>query len=538
MKRIITAFTLLLFCIISVAQQAPDYSEFILTPKAPDTPRINGPKIYGARPGADFLYRIPASGTRPLSFSAKGLPAGLKLDAAKGIISGKVRRNGVYKVQISVSNALGSDTRELCIEIGERIALTPPMGWNSWNCWGDRVTAENILNAARALERSGLADYGWNYVNIDDGWQGRRGGKYNAIQPNAKFPDMKALGDSLHARGFKFGIYSGPWVITYAGHIGSSCDNLDGTYWWVEEGSVNENYRIDLKKYDKGELCAFGKYSFAGADARQWADWGVDYLKYDWFLNDVWWLKDMREALDATGRDIVYSVSNATRVCLAPDMVKYANCWRTAGDIQDTWGSVSNIAFDRGSAWTGYAGPGRWPDADMMVLGQVGGWEGGTPHWTRLTPWEQYSHVTLWAMLASPLLIGCDLDAIDDFTLSLLTNPEVLEVNQDALGMMGVRNVFGPSKHQTVYVKRLEDGTLAVALFNISGEEKTVSFVPRDLGLLGVQTIRDLWRQKDMGKVQDKQRWEVKLPPHGCALYRLSPGVTERKMEGKWWEIQ
>lgn len=121
-------------------------------------------------------------------------------------------------------------------------------------------------------------------------------------------------------------------------------------------------------------------------------------------------------------------------------------------------------------------------------------------------------------MLASPLLIGCDLDAIDDFTLSLLTNPEVLEVNQDALGMMGVRNVFGPSKHQTVYVKRLEDGTLAVALFNISGEEKTVSFVPRDLGLLGVQTIRDLWRQKDMGKVQDKQRWEVKLPPHGCAF--------------------
>jgi alpha-galactosidase len=264
----------------------------------------------------------------------------------------------------------------------------------------------------------------------------------------------------------------------------------------------------------------------------------VDYLKYDWFLNDVWWLRDMREALDATGRDIVYSISNATRICLAPDMVKYAHCWRTAGDIQDTWGSVSNIGFDRESAWPGYAGPGNWPDADMMVLGQVGGWEGGTPHWTRLTPWEQYSHVTLWAMLASPLLIGCDLDALDDFTLSLLTNPEVLEVNQDPLGMMGVRNVFGPSKYQTVYVKRMEDGTLAVALFNISGEEKTVSFVPRDLGLLGVQTIRDLWRQKEVGKVQDKERWEVKLPAHGCALYRLSPGVTGRKMEGQWWTIQ
>jgi len=539
MKRLIPTFSLLLFCLISAAQQVPDYSAYILTPKAPDTPQINGPKVYGARPGAEFLYRIPVSGAKPVQYSAKGLPRGLKLDAAKGIISGKVRKKGSYTVQLTAINALGSDSRELRIEIGDKIALTPPLGWNSWNCWGDRVTAENILQAARALDRTGLSDYGWSYVNIDDGWQGRRGGKYNAIQPNRKFPDMKALGDSLHARGFKFGIYSGPWVITYAGHIGSSCDNAEGTYWWVEEGSVNENFRLDLAKYDKGELCAFGKYSFAAADARQWAEWGVDYLKYDWFLNDAWWMRDMREALDATGRDIVYSISNATRVGLAPEVKKYAHCWRIAGDIQDTWGSVSNIGFDRGSGWVGVAGPGNWPDADMMVLGQVGGWEGGHPHWTRLTPWEQYSHVTLWAMLASPMLIGCDLDALDDFTLSLLTNPEVLAVNQDPLGMMGTRNVFGPGKTQCVYVKRMEDGTLAVALFNLRNEEGNVSFVPRDLGLLGVQSIRDLWRRQDVGKVQDKQRWEVKLPAHGCALYRLSPGIdVNRKMEGKWWEIQ
>ena len=538
MKRLAFLLAAAFVCLYASAQQAPDYSCYILTPKAPSTPHINGPNVYGARPGADFLFRIPASGQKPMRFTAKGLPCGLKLDAGKGIITGKVRRKGSYRVQITATNALGSDTRELRIEIGDRIALTPPMGWNSWNCWGDRVTADNILQAARALEETGLADYGWNYVNIDDGWQGRRGGKYNAIQPNAKFPDMKALGDSLHARGFKFGIYSGPWISTYAAHIGSSCDNQDGTYWWVEEGIVDENYKLDVSKYDKGELHSFGKYSFARADARQWADWGVDYLKYDWFLNDVWWLRDMREALDATGRDIVYSISNATRISLAPDMQQYAHCWRTAGDIQDTWASVSNIAFDRESAWAGYAGPGNWPDADMMVLGQVGGWEGGTPHWTRLTPWEQYSHVTLWAILASPMLIGCDLDAIDGFTLSLLCNPEVLEVNQDSLGMMGVRNVFGPGKTQCVYVKRLEDGTIAVALFNLRNEEGNVSFVPRDLGLIGEQSIRDLWRRQDVGKVADKERWEVKLPAHGCALYRLTPGVTDRKMEGKWWEIR
>ena len=179
----------------------PDYSAYILTPKAPDTPRINGPKVYGARPKADFLYRIPTTGIRPMRFSVKGLPRGLKLDADKGIISGKARRRGSYRVQITATNALGSDSRELRIEIGDRIALTPPLGWNSWNCWGISISQERILESARALVESGLADYGWSYVNIDDGWQGLRGGQWNAIQPNKKFHDMKELGDSLHARG-------------------------------------------------------------------------------------------------------------------------------------------------------------------------------------------------------------------------------------------------------------------------------------------------------------------------------------------------
>ena len=233
MRQLASILTALLLCIAAVAQQAPDYSEYILTPKAPDTPRINGPKVCGARPKADFLFRIPVSGVKPVHFSAKGLPKGLKLDTDKGIISGKARKKGSYRVQITATNALGSDSRELRIEIGDRIALTPPMGWNSWNCFGDKVTAENILHAARALDEKGLSDYGWSYVNIDDGWQGIRGGKYNAIQPNGKFPDMKALADSLHSRGFKFGIYSGPWISTYAAHIGSSCDNQEGTYWWM-----------------------------------------------------------------------------------------------------------------------------------------------------------------------------------------------------------------------------------------------------------------------------------------------------------------
>lgn len=506
----------------------PDYSSYILTPPAPETPRINGPRIYGARPKADFLYRIPATGVRPMTFSAKGLPRGLKLDKNTGIISGKAARRGSYDVTLTASNAIGSDTRHLRIEIGDRIALTPPLGWNSWNCWGNSVSEEKILQSARAMVSSGLSDYGWCYVNIDDGWQGVRGGKYNGIQPNKKFPDMKALGDSLHARGLKFGIYSGPWCSTYASHIGSSCDDPDGKYWWIEQGLADEFMKLDRSKLDKEKIRSFGKYSFARQDALQWADWGVDYLKYDWNPNDEWWMRDMKEALDATGRDIVYSISNSSRVTLGPALLKYAQCWRTTGDIRDTWASLSSIGFEGQDRWAGFTGPGHWPDADMLVLGKVG-W-GRKMHWTQLTPWEQYTHITLWSILASPMLLGCDMEMLDPFTLSLLCNSEVLDVNQDPLGVKGV--VFTKGEDHVIYIKPLEDGSLAVAMFNLGDAEMVIGFTPHKLGLYGEQTVRDLWRQKDVGKVSHKDRWEAAVPPHGCTFYRLSPGVTGEKLEG------
>lgn len=535
MKRITFIIAVMAISLSAAAQLpgednivVPDYSSYILTPPAPETPRINGPRIYGARPKADFLYRIPATGVRPMTFSAKGLPRGLKLDKNTGIISGKAARRGSYDVTLTASNAIGSDTRHLRIEIGDRIALTPPLGWNSWNCWGNSVSEEKILQSARAMVSSGLSDYGWCYVNIDDGWQGVRGGKYNGIQPNKKFPDMKALGDSLHARGLKFGIYSGPWCSTYASHIGSSCDDPDGKYWWIEQGLADEFMKLDRSKLDKEMIRSFGKYSFAHADAMQWADWGVDYLKYDWNPNDEWWMRDMKEALDATGRDIVYSISNSSRVSLGPALLKYAQCWRTTGDIRDTWASLSSIGFEGQDRWAGFTGPGHWPDADMLVLGKVG-W-GRKMHWTQLTPWEQYTHITLWSILASPMLLGCDMEMLDPFTLSLLCNSEVLDVNQDPLGVKGV--VFTKGEDHVIYIKPLEDGSLAVAMFNLGDAEKVIGFTPHKLGLYGEQTVRDLWRQQDIGKVSFKERWEAAVPPHGCTFYRLTPGVTGEKLEG------
>ena len=510
----------------------PDYSGYILTPEAPHTPRINGAKVYGARPGSDFLYKVAATGDRPMTFSAEKLPKGLKIDSQTGLITGKVKKAGTYIVTLKATNSLGEATREFRIVIGEKIALTPPMGWNSWNCWGNTVSHEKVMASAKAILESGLADYGWSYINIDDGWQGLRGGKENAIQPNAKFPDMKGMVDSLHAMGFKVGIYSGPWVATYAAHIGTQCDNADGTYEWVKKGLVNENYRMvdPSGELTREKLWYSGKYSFAAQDARQWAEWGFDYLKYDWNPHDWYSMKEMHDELEKCGRDIVYSLSNSALLPLADEYVKYANCWRTPGDIRDSWKSISGIGFGRNSSWAPYSGPGHWPDGDMLVIGNVG-W-GRKYHYTNLTPDEQYTHITLWAMQASPLLIGCDMAVADKFTKSLLCNNEVIDINQDPLGYAATK-IYGNSSYAT-YFKPLEDGSLAIAMFNLSETPQKIGFSPRSIGIIGNKiTVRDVWRQKDVAEItNDRDRFDTDVPPHGVVLVRVFPGFTKERPVG------
>lgn len=510
----------------------PDYSGYILTPEAPHTPRINGAKVYGARPGSEFLFKVAATGDRPMTFSAEKLPKGLKIDSQTGLITGKVKKAGTYIVTLKATNSLGEATREFRIIIGEKIALTPPMGWNSWNCWGNTVSHEKVMASAKAILESGLADYGWSYINIDDGWQGLRGGNENAIQPNAKFPDMKGMVDSLHAMGFKVGIYSGPWVATYAAHIGTQCDNADGTYEWVKKGLVNENYRMvdPSGELTREKLWYSGKYSFAAQDARQWAEWGFDYLKYDWNPHDWYSMKEMHDELEKCGRDIVYSLSNSALLPLADEYVKYANCWRTTGDIRDSWKSISGIGFGRNSSWAPYSGPGHWPDGDMLVIGNVG-W-GRKYHYTNLTPDEQYTHITLWAMQASPLLIGCDMAVADKFTKSLLCNNEVIDINQDPLGYAATK-IYGNSSYAT-YFKPLEDGSLAIAMFNLSEKPQKIGFTPRAIGVIGNKiTVRDVWRQKDVAEItNDRDRFDTEVPPHGVVLVRVFPGFTKERPVG------
>jgi alpha-galactosidase len=502
------------------AQTSTPSGALILTPPS-EKPRINGPKVFGVRPGAPFLYAIPATGKRPVTFAAEGLPKGLTLDSATGLISGKLTQPGAQSVVLRASNALGSTEKSFRIIVGDKIALTPPMGWNSWNCWGGAVSQEKVLSSARAMVAKGLRDHGWTYINIDDGWQGMRGGPQNAIQPNAKFPDMKALGDAIHAMGLKFGIYSTPWIISYEGHVGGYSDNQDGTYEWIKEGDYNEICRIskDPAQWDAKRKAnrKHGTYSFVDKDVPQWAAWGVDYLKYDWIPNDVPHVKEMSEALRKSGRDILYSLSNNAPYGNAPEIAHYANAWRTTVDIQDKWDSVSKIGFSQ-DRWVGYAGPGHWNDPDMLVVGHVG-W-GSNLHPAKLTPNEQYTEVSLWCLLSAPLLIGCDLAQVDDFTLGLLTNDEVLDIDQDPLGRQAVQ--VRNEGNRVFYAKPLEDGSVAVGLFNLGETEQTVTALFLDLPVpQGKLLVRDLWRQKDLGVFEGK--FETSVAAHGVVLVRLIP---------------
>jgi alpha-galactosidase len=510
LQRHLAAFT---FVCLGLADGFAASAEIRTPPPAP-MPQINSAAVFGVRPGAPLLYTIRTTGERPMSFAADGLPAGLALDAATGQITGRLLQAGKHAVLLRATNGRGTAEKRLHIVCGERIALTPPMGWNSWNCWAQAVDHDKVLRSARILMSSGLADHGWTYINIDDTWQGERGGPHRAILGNERFPDMKALCDAIHAMGLKAGIYSSPWITTFAGSRGGSSDDAAGS--WQRLENYEPNKRL-------------GQHSFAQNDAAQLGEWGFDYLKYDWSPNDVEHTREMALALRATGRDIVLSLSCAAPLADITELARWAQCWRTTGDIWDTWetpgvwqNSVSAIGFNQ-DVWTSYGGPGNWNDPDMLVIGYVG-W-GPQLHATRLTPAEQYTHISLWCLLSAPLLIGCDLERLDAFTLNLLTNDEVLALDQDPLGRPARR--VATLGAIDVYRKELEDGSTALGFFNRGDITHTVTAKLDRIGLGGRQRVRDLWRQKDVGE------FTIDLPvtvePHDVVLYKVTvaPAATQ-----------
>jgi len=499
----------LLFTITAAAASAEEPG--ILTPPPPAEPRLNGPRVYGARPGRPFLHRIPCTGLRPLAFSAEGLPPSIRLDAATGILAGTTpQRPGRYDVRLTARNARGRSERRLRLEIGDALALTPPMGWNDWYTFYDRVSAELMRRGADLLVESGLADFGYEYVNVDDCWMVKPGaaGKdlggaardaTGAINPNGRFTDMKALAAYIHAKGLKAGLYTSPGPLTCAGFTGS--------------------------------------HGHEEADARRFAEWGFDFLKYDWCSYDKVATgeglerfqkpyRQMGELLAHQPRDMVF---NLCQYGLG-DVWNWGasvggHAWRTTGDLglekSARLPGFYSVAFANARHQTA-AGPGHWNDPDYILIGQVGDANdiAAPPRKTSLTPGEQYSYMSLWSLMAAPLFYSGDITHLDPFTLNVLGNAEVIEVDQDPLGVQG-RLLRGPDGPELVMAKPLDDGSLAVGLFSLSEEPHTIAVSWKDLGLAGRRVVRDLWRQRDLGVFDG--RFETNLSRHGVALLRLSP---------------
>jgi alpha-galactosidase len=480
-----------------------------IAPSRTAAPMINYPRITGATPGRPFMFRIPASGAGELTFSAKNLPAGLTLDPKTGIITGSLKQEGRTEVQVSVKAADGKTSNAVFTIVGgkDALALTPPLGWNSWNVWGGNVTADHVRAAADGMVKSGLAGQGYTYINIDDAWEagwhkGPNGGNdVNAgrdasgeILTNEKFPDMKGLVDYIHGKGLKAGIYSGPGLAT--------CQGLAASYQHEEQ------------------------------DARTWAKWGFDYLKYDWcrypeaantnspleLLQKPYVL--MRGILDKLDRDVVFSLCQYGwgKVWEWGGELG-GNLWRVTGDITDTWVSMSAIGFQQ-TGHEKFAGPGHWNDTDMLVVGHLGWGRINPPRPTNLTPNEQLTHISLWALQAAPLLIGADMSQIDDWTIDLLGNREVLAINQDPLGKAAGRT--WADNWTQIWARPLADGTYAVGLFNRGPVAAPVTVTFADLGLPDKSPIRFPWTHTDQGGIAgDGRRYTATVPRHGVVLLRV-----------------
>lgn len=517
---------------------------YLLTPPAPDEPRINGPKIYGIRPGSPFLYRIPCTGERPISFSVTSLPEGLTLDTISGIIKGKINAGGTYLTTLHAKNRKGESDREFKIIVGDNLMLTPSMGWNSWYIHKAYVTDSIMRNAADQMIATGMADYGYQYVNMDDCWNvrvnsnspvigGQIRDKTGKLLSNKNFPDMKALTDYIHSKGLKAGTYISPGTTTCGGYAGS--------------------------------------YKHEAQDARTFAEWGFDFLKYDWCSyekiapdHSLKSLKApfllMSNELKKQDRDIVLNLCQYGMGKVWTWGVEMGQSWRTTDDLGWMRGmampSFYYIGRSNADHWQ-YAKPGNWNDPDYILVGYVkNAFNNNKVGKVDLSQSEQYYYMSMWSLMAAPLIFSGDMGRLDVFTLNVLCNNEVIDINIDRLGKQG--RIIREGNGEMIMVKELEDGSMAVGLFHVTGsindpsgfalgkekqqdnkenqkaiisttdpagylnwgEPIKISVSSKELGLSGKFKVRDVWRQKDLGEFEGK--FETEVSYHGVSMLRIT----------------
>jgi len=378
------------------------------------------------------------------------------------------------------------------------LAATPPMGWNSWNMFGSKVNEDAVRATADTLVSSGMKELGYNYVVIDDCWSVKAGrdGNDDLVPDPERFPSgMRALGDYVHSLGLKFGMYSDAAERTCAGYPAS--------------------------------------YGHEEQDAALFASYGVDFLKYDYCnapedqASAIDRYTRMGKALKGCGREILFSLcewGNRSPHLWGPQVG--GSMWRVSGDIFDSWVNVWNAqgswyglgidtSFGIASTVAEYGGPGGWNDLDMLIVGLKGK---GHIAGVGLSNIEYATHMTLWVIACSPLMIGCDIRNMDEHATKLLTNPEVLAINQDPLGIPGRRaRKRGPHE---VWRKPLSDGSIAVAIFNRDSTGADITVKSSDIGLLDTPKVaQDLWLRKEVGEFTDKLI--LRVQPHESILLKV-----------------
>jgi alpha-galactosidase len=489
-----------------VAMKEEPEERYILTPPPAAAPRINGAKITGASPGKPFLFTVATTGERPVTFAAENLPAGLNLNSGTGVITGTCSEAGTYRVPLTVSNSAGQCRDTLEIVIGGGLALTPHMGWNSWYIHQLNVTQEIMEKSALAMYDLGLVNFGYAYVNIDDGWEIKSGSDDpvvggperhpdGTIRTNLNFPDMKRMTDIIHRLGLKAGLYSSPGRTTCGGYAGS--------------------------------------FGHEAQDINSYVEWGFDFLKYDWCSygrNEVesqepdWLQKPYRqisELIRSAPRDIVLNMCQYGM----GEVWKWGkeaggNSWRTTGDLgwntQDLSNSMFKIGFFQEKIRE-YSGPDGWNDPDYLLFGNIYDWKNKKVTLSPYTPSEHYTCMTLWCMMSAPLIFSGEITGLDDFTLNILCNAEVIDVDQDRLGKPGY-SIFSEDFVE-IWKKELSDGNTAVAIFNRRPVHTFVNVDWKALGYEGKYRVRDLWRQKDIGTAAEAVSFDI--PRHGCVMLKL-----------------
>jgi alpha-galactosidase len=513
----------------------------IAPPASEPAPVIRPPFAVGVRPRTPLLWTVPATGDRPLSFTARHLPPGLKIDVHTGTLSGIVERAGDYTVEIGVKNRAGQSRRAIHVVVGDRLALTPPMGWNSYDFYGDRVTEEETLANARYLAQH-MQPVGWDTVVVDYRWydpdtahhpdNGSPGqllamdGFGRLLPADSRFPSaangagFKPLADRIHAMGLRFGIHIMRGIPRNAVeanlpvqgsqfHAADAANTQDLCPWCPDMYGVRGDTAAGRAYYD--------------SLFRLYAEWGVDYVKMDdtsspYHAREI---EAVHDAIAKCGRSIVYSLSpGETPVENGSHVAVHANLWRVSGDFWDNWNSLDH-EFALAQRWQPFVAAGSWPDADMLPVGHLsqGGRPVGPDRKSNLTHAEQVTLLSLWALLPSPLMVGANLPDNDAWTLSLLTNPEVLAINQDASGAAAVR--CSAESDGEIWAKRLADGTVAVGLFNKFDLPQQVAAAWSALRITGRWKARDCWQRKDLGPQED--RVAMVVPGHGAVLLLLSP---------------